>query len=119
MIAEIEINDVATYKSHISISPRSINFIYGGNGTGKTTLSRIIADDIDGDYEIKWEDDDKLKTLVFNREFVKRNFSGGINGIFTLGEDDAESLKKLGELHDSMSDIEEQLASKKKINKQV
>lgn len=114
MIAEIEINDVATYKSHISISPRSINFIYGGNGTGKTTLSRIIADDIDGDYEIKWENDDKLKTLVFNREFVKRNFSGGINGIFTLGEDDTESLKKLDELHDSMSDIEKQLESKKR-----
>ena len=122
MITEITINDVATYKSRVSIEPKSINFIYGGNGTGKTTLSRIIAGDIDGDYGVTWENNHELKTLVFNKEFVKRNFAGGINGIFTLGEDDAKSLEVLEGLREKLSEVQEKLISKEntldKLNRQ-
>ena len=41
MISEIKLKDVATYKEE-KLAPKKINFIYGNNGTGKTTISRFI-----------------------------------------------------------------------------
>ena len=46
MIKQVKINNIATYKTDISISPLKINFIYGGNGTGKTTFSKILSGEI-------------------------------------------------------------------------
>lgn len=45
MIGEILINSpLATYLQSARINDlRRINFIYGANGTGKTTISRVIA----------------------------------------------------------------------------
>ena len=46
MIEQVHVKNVATYGP----SPEKldglaeINFIYGSNGTGKTTISRVIAD---------------------------------------------------------------------------
>ena len=42
MINKIEITNIATYKSTSVLEPKAINFVYGGNGTGKTTLSRLF-----------------------------------------------------------------------------
>ncbi len=105
MINRIDIRNVATYIEPVTIVPKDINFIYGGNGAGKTTLSRILSDDIAGDYTIEWSDGMPLKTLAFNRGFVNRNFAEGINGIFTLGEEDAESLDKLKNLKRDVEEI--------------
>ncbi len=113
MINRIDIRNVATYIEPVTIVPKDINFIYGGNGAGKTTLSRILSDDIAGDYTIEWSDGMPLKTLAFNRGFVNRNFAEGINGIFTLGEEDAESLDKLKNLKRDVEEIVADVAKKR------
>lgn len=45
MINEIQINPpVATYQNATKLDDlRRINYIFGANGTGKTTISRVIA----------------------------------------------------------------------------
>ena len=67
-----------------------INFFYGSNGSGKTTISRVIAnEDKYPECSITWRGGNTLETLVYNRDFVERNFNADaeLRGIFTLGEE--------------------------------
>lgn len=77
-----------------------LNFLFGSNGTGKTTISRIIADDAAfPECLVKWMGGTKLQTLVYNSDFVDRNFnqSSELKGVFTLGEKQADTLDKIAE----------------------
>lgn len=74
------------------------NFLFGSNGTGKTTISRIIADDAAfPKCLVTWTGGTKLQTLVYNSDFVERNFnqSSELKGVFTLGEKQADTLAKI------------------------
>lgn len=86
------------------------NFLYGSNGTGKTTISRIIADEAAfSDCRIVWQGDIGLEPLVYNRDFVEKNFnqSSELKGIFTLGEKDKDILEQIQDAKDTLSSIEE------------
>lgn len=74
-----------------------INFFYGLNGSGKTTISRLIAAaDRFPSCAVKWKNDGPLQTFVYNSDFVKENFSREeIKGIFTLGKDDIGIKEKI------------------------
>lgn len=103
MISKIILDKVATYTG-VEFAPAKVNYIYGGNGTGKTTISKVIANKVvypDCVVEIADETVDKC---VYNRDFVKEHFSqsSSVKGIFTLGKDtkDAKEFieKKKAEL---------------------
>lgn len=88
MISKIILDKVATYIG-VEFAPSKVNYIYGSNGTGKTTISKVIADKVaypDCVVEIADETVDKC---VYNRDFVKEHFSqsSSVKGIFTLGKD--------------------------------
>lgn len=100
MIDSISISNVATYAA----TPERLeglsqfNFLFGSNGTGKTTVSRLIADAVKyPTCEVKWTRGTKLQTLVYNNDFVERNFtqSTELKGVFTLGENQADTLAKI------------------------
>lgn len=114
MIDSLSIKKVATYDdAGVQIENlNKVNFIYGANGTGKTTISRLI--DIQGeshfdDCSLSWKNGISLQTLVYNKEFREQNFGkGSIAGVFTLGKatkDEIEAIeKKQQELEQIKSD---------------
>jgi len=99
MIENITIKNVATYNSTgIQIMGlKKVNFIYGANGCGKTTISNFLYNVTDSkfnDCTFAWKNETHLSTLVYNKEFKERNFGNGkLGGIFTLGEATAEQIK--------------------------
>ena len=109
MISRIQITDVATYKRTTGIEPKAINFIYGGNGTGKTTLSRVLASGANDKTTIEWSSSDYPKVVVYNRDFVENNFSEdkSLPGIFTLGSESVDLQNEIEELKNKQNKAKE------------
>jgi len=82
MIHSISINNVASFDaSGVLITDlKKINFMYGANGSGKTTISNLIANLDNEDYQectVNWQHGIPLKTLVYNKQFRENNFGQG------------------------------------------
>ena len=100
MINSIEIKNIATFDSvhGIITDLKKVNFFYGANGSGKTTISRVLANPSSyHESKISWENDEEGDIIVYNHDFVNRNFnsSSEIPGIYTLGEGSIEIEKKI------------------------
>jgi wobble nucleotide-excising tRNase len=119
MIQSINIKNVATYDNQgIQINDlKKINFIYGANGCGKTTISNFIYDNLDpkfNDCLLTWQNNLPLKVLVYNKEFRERNFGKGkLNGVFTIGEATAEQIKTIEQKKDELRAIKAEIIQKK------
>lgn len=97
MIESVTIAKTATFGSTPEVlSGLSLfNYVFGSNGTGKTTISRIIADQ--GPYpgcSVTWKRGRPLERVVLNRDFVDKNFDQ-LKGVFTLGEKQKGTLEKI------------------------
>ena len=94
MIESLEIDQVATYATRATMAGlKDINFVFGTNGAGKTTIGRVVANKSKPEHancSIAWKDGVEMQPLVYNRDFVDSNFNleGNLKGIFTLGEKD-------------------------------
>lgn len=116
MIESITIANIATYGNTPEIlnGLSRFNFVFGSNGTGKTTVSKVIADESKfPTCKVTWKGGTKLQPMVYNHDFVEKNFnqsSGELKGIFTLGEQHVETLNKIAatkvELDTLTKDIE-------------
>lgn len=112
MIEIIQIQNQASYGSpYETLSGLSkFNFIYGSNGSGKTTISRIIADEsaFPG-CRLVWRGNIGLEPLVYNRDFVENNFNQPqeLKGIFTLGEKDIDILDKVKTAKEVLDSLKE------------
>ncbi|MEZ2894473.1 AAA family ATPase [Providencia rettgeri] len=101
MIESFSLKSVATYDENgvIIKNLNKINFIYGGNGCGKTTISNFLTDTTDKKYtncNINWNNNKPLQTLVYNKSFRDKNFgSSNIAGVFTLGQASTEEIEKI------------------------
>lgn len=100
MIESISISNVATFgNTSEQINALSLfNFFFGSNGVGKSTISRVIANETEFPMSsIKWKAGTKLQPLVYNHDFVERNFnqSPELKGVFTLGEKQVDTLTKI------------------------
>lgn len=100
MIESITISSVATYATTPELLDglSQFNFLFGSNGTGKTTVSRVIADESQfPTCIVTWKARTKLQPLVYNHDFVERNFnqSPELKGVFTLGEKQVDTLTKI------------------------
>lgn len=103
MIETISIKNIASYDDKgIKLNElKRINFIYGANGSGKTTISNFISDQVNNEYQdcnFEWKQGQELKKLVYNKKFRENNFDKGkIEGIFTLGEATKEDIRLIEE----------------------
>jgi len=96
MIGKIIIQKCATYDdTGCTIELNKVNFIYGANGTGKTTISKYLKAPSHPDFnkcQLKWQNN-PIDILVYNKAFREDNFSTGkISGIFTLGQATKEEI---------------------------
>jgi wobble nucleotide-excising tRNase len=100
MIESITIASIATYAStpETLTGLSQINYLFGSNGTGKTTISRVIADESSfPTCSVTWKAGTKLEPMVYNQDFVGRNFHqpAELKGVFTLGEKQVDTLAKI------------------------
>lgn len=118
MIERIEISNVATYGSTAEAlnDLKEVNFVYGSNGTGKTTISRVIADCASHPHcSLVWRGGTPIELLVYNRDFVERNFNqpDELKGIFTLGEKDKDTLDKIEAAKTDLDGIKDKIVQLK------
>lgn len=76
-------------------------FIFGSNGSGKTTISQFIKDKTDENSDnITWDDRFDTKVYVYNRNFVRKNFLSGttIPGVFTIGQEEVAAKQEIERL---------------------
>jgi wobble nucleotide-excising tRNase len=113
MLAEIKIAGLASYSPvGASLSGlKPINFIFGTNGSGKTTISRVISDpDGNPTCSLVWQKGQALERLVYNRDFVDRSFGPQFRGIFTLGESEKSTLEKIDKARADVKAVEDAIA---------
>jgi len=113
MIESITISNVATYGGEPEVlnGLSQFNYLFGSNGTGKTTISRVIANE--GDFptcNVVWKGGTKLQPMVYNRDFVERNFnnSAELKGVFTLGEKQLDTLDKIKSIKAEIDSLTEE-----------
>ncbi|MBT0671278.1 AAA family ATPase [Novosphingobium profundi] len=121
MLKELRISNCATYTGgEQNLGPlKEANFIFGTNGSGKTTMSRVIAaPDAYPSCKATWTANRTLKSLVLNSDFAQRNYGSEMPGIFTLGNESKDLLakvdelrKKSGELRDDIDGLKRTLGS--------
>lgn len=105
MIESISLSNIATYSPEKAevINLKPINFIYGANGAGKTTISRLIEKpSLSVDSSITWLRNMPVIAMVYNNDFITANFaeSKEFQGVFTLGKAEKAQLDRLKDLKD-------------------
>ncbi|MBN2161404.1 MAG: AAA family ATPase [Pontiellaceae bacterium] len=118
MIESIHIKKTASYSDDQQdmTGLAKHNFIYGANGTGKTTISKVIAaEDEHPDCSVVWSGGIPLETCVYNSDFVEQNFNQSpvLKGIFTLGKKDADTIEKIDAAKKEIDDLRDEYAQLK------
>ena len=115
MIESITIKNVATFDdTGIQVNDlKRVNFIYGANASGKTTISNFLHtpnNELFVNYgcSVKWKNDQQLQTLVYNKDFRERSFEGKIAGVFTLGEATSEQIKEIEKKQQELKSVKDE-----------
>lgn len=118
MIEKITIKNIATFDSMgiVIDKLKKVNFIYGTNGSGKTTISNVLCDaGTPEKCEVVWENAASKKFITYNKLFREAHFNKGkIPGVFTLGNATKEQLAKIEQLHTQLSKLKDEDIQKKK-----
>ncbi|MCL6261343.1 AAA family ATPase [Aquiflexum sp. TKW24L] len=112
MITSIKVKNVATYDpvNGVQIDGlKKVNFIYGANGCGKTTLSNFLQNPVNlkfANCTVNWKNETPIKVLVYNKEFREQNFGKGkLNGVFTLGQATKEEIKVIEDKNEELKNV--------------
>ncbi|MCC5801839.1 AAA family ATPase [Rossellomorea vietnamensis] len=113
MISRISLKSVATYDEIGATLDdlKKINFIYGNNGTGKTTITEYIRNpEHFPNCSLEWKDE-SMVTYVYNRNFVNENFrlDNPIKGIFTLGKDSVDLKVTIDDLKEKVRNHQDEI----------
>lgn len=97
-IIRIELTDASYKDSHAYIEPTYVNFFFGNNGAGKSTIAKAIKGGVGLTYAPGRTAADYLP-LVYNQEFIDDNFRSyrNMRGVFTLNAKNAEVQEQIDE----------------------
>lgn len=104
MIESITLSGIATYSP---VTPetiqnlKAVNYFYGANGAGKTTISRLINNPaLSTASKVTWAQGNQIPAMVYNNDFIAANFTDSkqFKGVFTLGQAEQAQLDRLEEL---------------------
>jgi wobble nucleotide-excising tRNase len=125
MIENILIKNIASYDNAGTQlrELKKINFIYGANGSGKTTISNLSSEQANlefKDCDLQWRHGQVLNSLVYNKKFREHNFGKGkIDGVFTLGEATKEYMLLIEEKQKDLKILKDDgLKKKEALDKQ-
>lgn len=122
MLEKISIQGPATFVDEVVLDNLpEVNFIYGANGTGKTTISNVIMNPSMYDrVSLVWKGGVTTRPLVYNRQFREQNFTPGVlPGVFTLGQATKEQLDEVEYYRNELSRIKDKGIEKKDTLKQL
>lgn len=101
--------DDRTYHN-VTISPTLINFFYGKNGVGKTTIAQSIKDGVGispapADYDV----------LVYDHDFITRNVreDTAMPGVFSINEGNIEKQNEIAEKESRLTELKEKYREQK------
>ena len=99
VIEKITLNE-ATFNNEV-IEPTFVNFFYGKNGAGKSTIARTIKSN-NGVYWKSGMSAAGYDVLVYDTDFVDENLANYDNlaGVFTVCKTNIEVQKQLAELEE-------------------
>ncbi len=116
-ISQITLKNVATFDENGASFEKLnyINFIYGANGSGKTTTSSFLKnlaengiEDKFANSKIEWYNSENLKIEVYNKQFKEEQFRHSqVKGIFTLGKKTNENLENIESKEKSIKEEKE------------
>lgn len=98
--------NVASYKDETTLeTDKRINLIYGLNGTGKTQISKFLANQEDENFkDCNIEGLNNEEILVYNQDFIEKNFynTDKQQGIFTLSEENITIKQEIEKLQEEL-----------------
>ncbi|GAA9010829.1 hypothetical protein Taitung26_12800 [Helicobacter pylori] len=121
-ISQIVLKNAATFdESGASFEDlNSINFIYGTNGSGKTTTSSFLKNLAENEIEDKFANSkiewygESLKIEVYNKQFKEEQFRNSqVKGIVTLGKKTNENLENIESKKESIKKEDEKKTKNK------
>lgn len=111
-IKQISIKNFASYEEAVDITPKKYTFIYGLNGSGKTIISKYLANLEDtkafGSCSIDFVNPTNTPEIfVYNEDYIKETFYNNPKqkGIFTLGKDNSDALTAIQDAQNSINEI--------------
>ncbi|MCH3949358.1 MAG: AAA family ATPase [Acidaminococcus sp.] len=110
-ITEIRVDDATFKNTGTVITPTYINYFFGNNGTGKSTIAKAIQSGTGIKYAPGRSATD-YQVLVFNQEYINRNMQNFHNlpGVFTMAEENAEIQDKIDEAAEQLADAQEKVS---------
>lgn len=133
MIESIEVGNESCFKENMQLSELSkINYIFGPNGSGKTTISELLAaNNMEEKSSIHWLHDGVKTIKVYNYHSARTTFTranGEETGVFLLGDDSKEkhdeikklekdqekSSQKIKELNKNLEETKKELDNRRK-----
>ena len=126
MIKAIKLKNCIPYQQAELSDCKKINFVFGANGSGKTTISSFLSgssDDRFSQSSIEWDGAVQETIYVYNRDFRRDNFKQTIPGVFTMGSATIEDINELErmkqELAQKKDDWGKNCESYKKIQEKI
>lgn len=115
MLTEIKLNGYASFKHETCLqTDKPINFVYGLNGTGKSSLTRYLAHIDDSKYAqcsiTPAIDPDKEVILVYNQDYISETFvdKDRQNGVFTLSKQNKKAYDAIQKATQKLAELDVQ-----------